>query len=142
MAIELIPSHSLFCLARIIKLFWTVLKIQDNSYFVSNYDFKSQIGNNIFSSYQKSLSIDRVILANSAMPNNVKQAAMANEALHGGVRIIQNYQAKYSNNPKFQSKIIQKCNAIIQKSEPNNPIIQNYQVKYSNNPLKIWSIIQ
>ena len=31
MAIELIPSHSLFCLARIIKLFLTVLKIQANS---------------------------------------------------------------------------------------------------------------
>ena len=30
MAIELIPSHSLFCLARIIKLFLTVLKIQAN----------------------------------------------------------------------------------------------------------------
>ena len=46
-----------------------ISKKGEHPYFVSNFDFKSQIGKNIFSFYQKSLSNDRVILANSAMPN-------------------------------------------------------------------------
>ena len=46
-------------------------------------DIKAKVesGKIIYQFYKKSLSNDRVILANSAMPNNVKQAAMANEAL-------------------------------------------------------------
>ena len=44
MAIELIPSHSLFCLARIIKLFLTVLKIQANSLKLTTKSFSKFAG--------------------------------------------------------------------------------------------------
>ena len=46
-------------------------------------DIKAQVESDkiVYQFYKKALSNDRVILANSAMPNNVKQATMANEAL-------------------------------------------------------------